>query len=201
MRTRQLPSVASLTARSAAASQGRSRALPSGPSGTTSGCGGFLRWYVMGRRSGQQVVANLPPEELRRRTLNRLMTLSALSGANKARYRAQMFEEEMVDLLRDIAFAPETPASLRRQCALDVLVVARGEPGGLPAGAETVDPNAKGNTGATVGEEIEAARTSAALFAELDSLVRNRVPFVDWPERVKHLHEAAVFAPEDDAPA
>lgn len=105
----------------------------------------------------------------------------------------------MVDLLHDIALAPDTPLSLRRQCALDVLTVARGEPGRLPEGSETVDPAATGATGATVGEEIAAARESAALFAELDGLVRNRVPFVDWPDRVKRLHEAEVFAETDEA--
>ena len=150
----------------------------------------------MGRRS---VALQLSSADIRRRALNRMMQVSALTGANKARWRAQLYEEEMVELLRDIALAPDTPIGVRRQCALDVLLVARGEPGRLPEGAETVDVEAKGNSGATVGEEIEAARASAQLFAELDALVRNRVPFAEWPERVKHLHEAAVFADEGAA--
>ena len=145
----------------------------------------------MGRRTG---MALLSPSELRDRALNRVMQFSALSGVNKARFRAQMFEEEMVDLLRDIALAPDTPISLRRLAALDVLLVARGEPGRMPEGAQTVDPHEKGNTGSTIGEEIEAARVATSLFAELDALVRDQVPYAQWPDRVKKLHEAAAFA-------
>ena len=129
------------------------------------------------------------------------MHFSALSNQNKARYRAQGFEEEMVDLLHDIALAPDTPLSLRRLCALDVLAVARGEPGRLPEGAQTVDPSAIGNTGSTVCEEIEAARASATLFAELDANVRNRVPYGDWRAEVKRLAEAAAFAPDEESDA
>ena len=92
----------------------------------------------------------------------------------------------------------DSAPGLRFDSAMAIIRVARGEPGRLPEGAETVDPNATGHTGATVGAEIEAARASAALFAELDGLVRNRVPFEDWPERVRRLSEAAAFAPVEE---
>ena len=145
-------------------------------------------------------MALLPPEEIRRRTLNRLMRVNDLTGVNKAKYRAQCIEEEAVDMLRDIMTGIETPLSLRRECALDIIRVARGEPGRLPDDARTVEVDAVGGSGQKVGEEINAARVSAALFARLDSLVRNRIPYNEWPDEIKRLSEAAAFAPEDDAP-
>jgi hypothetical protein len=42
-------------------------------------------------------------------------------------------------------------------------------------------------TGATIGQEIAAARLSADLYKELDRLVRQRVPASEWPEQVRAI--------------
>jgi hypothetical protein len=127
------------------------------------------------------------------------MRVNDLTGVNKAKYRAQCIEEEAVDMLRDIMTGIETPLSLRRECALDIIRVARGEPGRLPDDARTVEVEAVGGSGQKVGDEINAARVSAALFARLDSLVRNRISYNEWPDEIKRLSEAAAFAPDEDS--
>ena len=125
------------------------------------------------------------------------MRVNDLTGVNKAKYRAQCIEEEAVDMLRDLMFDPETAPGLRRECALDIIRVARGEPGRISDDPRTIDGDATGTSGRKVDEEINAARVSASLFARLDALVRNQVPYDDWPDEIKHLSEAAAFASED----
>ena len=89
--------------------------------------------------------------------------------------------ETLVGFVRDFT----VPVALRRQCAMDVVAIARGPLRPWVHDGETIDTNAQGVTGETIGAEIDAARSSAAALAELDELVRRRVPVSQWPESVR----------------
>ena len=132
------------------------------------------------------------------RLRRRFAAYNELPGVNLAQFRAQLYEEEMVTLVRDIALAQDTPVSLRLECARTVVTWARGVPREWRNSGETIDPAAPGTVHETVGKELEAVRATAELFATLDDLVRRRVPYSLWPEEVRNLAEAAVFAPVED---
>lgn len=136
----------------------------------------------------------MTPEEMLGRLRNRFAAYNMLPGVNKAQFRAQMLEEEMVLLIRDVATAPETAASLRLECARTILTIARGVPQPWFNRGETIDPEAKGTVHETVGAEMEAMRVTADTFSRLDDLVRRKVPYRLWPEDVRGLAEAAAFS-------
>lgn len=138
----------------------------------------------MGRRGG---VETMTPAEIRQQAAKHFRKLSAASGVNLAQFKAQVFEEEMVELLvgftRDITVA----TSLRRQCALDVIQVARGPQAPWFVNPATIQPNAIGETGQTVGQEIDEARKTSALYTQLDELIRSNTHPSMWPESVRVL--------------
>lgn len=137
----------------------------------------------MGRRG----VETMTPKEIREQAAKHFRKLSAASGVNLAQFRAQVFEEEMVELLvgftRDITVA----TSLRRTCALDVIQIARGPQAPWFHDGKTVNPQAIGETGQTVGQEIEDARKTSALYTQLDELIRSNTHPSLWPESVRVL--------------
>ena len=118
-----------------------------------------------------------------------------------AQFRAQLHEEAMVEVLVGFAQDMNLAPSLRRDCARDVIAIARGPlaPVGAPNG-ETIDPSVAREGGGTVGDEIVAIRATAELYQRLDELVRREVPPELWPEDVRAIagNLAASYA-EDDA--
>lgn len=121
-------------------------------------------------------------------------------GVNRTQFRAQLYEEQMVDLVRDMALSNEASMDHRLKCAAQVVQWARGGIETWRHDRETMQPDSPVITGGTVGEAVEAARSATELFSELDGLVRRKIPFRDWPERIRNLAEAAAFAEleEDD---
>jgi hypothetical protein len=114
---------------------------------------------------------------------------------NKAQVRAQMYEEEIITLARDMAFMPDMSHADRMTYMRFVMDYARGKPMEFIVSRETVDLSvtnvANGNT---IGQTIEAVRVNTALMNQLDALVRQGVPFADWPEDIRQMSEAAAFA-------
>jgi len=110
-------------------------------------------------------------------------------STNKVQFQAQLYEVEMIDLLADFARTEDYPLSLRRQCALDVLNYARGQPKTWLHDGQTVDPQAQGNSGlgATVIQEIEAAKATADLHAKVAQLTAANVHPSEWDEEVRSV--------------
>lgn len=93
----------------------------------------------------------------------------------------------MVELL--VMFAMDctgyvTP-TLRRQCAIDVITIARGVPKQWNNDGQTIEVDAAGQSGRTVADEIESARRSAEALKDLDGYVRRKVHPSQWPEHVR----------------
>lgn len=111
------------------------------------------------------------------------------NATNGVQFTAQLNEVEMTELLVDLARNPEMPPSLRRQCALDVLAYARGQPKTWLHDGETIDSAAAGaaGMGATIGQELEAARQTAKLHEQLALLTAANVHPRDWPEDVRSI--------------
>lgn len=116
--------------------------------------------------------------------------LARLQGSNNAvQFQAQRYETEMVDLLAQFARDPDLPPALRRQTAIDVLTYARGAVKPWLHDAETIDPTAQGaaGLGATIGQELEAARQTAGLHEQLARLTAANVHPRDWPAEVRSV--------------
>lgn len=126
------------------------------------------------------------------------MELARLNLVNKVQFRAQMYEEEAVDLVRAMMYAPEVSFTQRLQCAQQVVLWARGGVQTWNHDRETMDPQAMTPVGTPVGETIEAAHAAAEVFARLDRYTRLKIPYADWDDEVKGLAEAAAFAEEDE---
>jgi hypothetical protein len=150
----------------------------------------------MGRRSTSDKMMvrrfqkELRPEDVREVVGRHFRSLTSKAGVNFAQYKAQQHEEEMVELLVGFTQDATLTANLRRQCALDVILVARGPQAPWLHSGETIipgmasqDPN--GPPGRTVGDDIESARRAADVQGELASLVMRKVPPAEWPEHVK----------------
>lgn len=154
----------------------------------------------MGRRSSLTPAHKRHADALRIRLTHEFRKLNL--GVNVAQFTAQRFEQEMVELVRDIAIANETPINVRVNCAVQVVEWARGRVETWRHDGKNIDPSAENPlTGTSVGETIEAAKATAETFQELDRLVRQNVPFADWPESIRQLSEAAVFAEVEEAEA
>jgi len=145
----------------------------------------------MGRRNGapttaltERDAANL--HRMARKQFDRLMNTD---GVNLATYQAQLVEQDMVKMLAGLALDTSgyTSPSLRRQCAMDVLTIARGVPKLWVHDGQTVSPSAVTPTGQTMGDLIEAAQTTAQLAQELDRLTREKIPPNEWPEDVRAM--------------
>ena len=103
-----------------------------------------------------------------------------------AMFRAQLHEEEAVQVLIDMYRDPETAPGLRRQCALDVVSIARGPMAPWAHnGATIVEDGINPNTGLKIADEIDAQRRLSELHQQLDELVRQNVPADKWPEDVR----------------
>jgi hypothetical protein len=112
---------------------------------------------------------------------------------NRTQFRAQLYEEEMVDLVRDMAFSNDSSLDHRLKCAVQVVQWARGGIETWRHDKETMEADSPVITGGTVGEAIDEARNAADLFGRLDGMVRRKVPFRDWPEDIKTLAESEAF--------
>lgn len=137
----------------------------------------------MGRRS----VTEMSPKEIRAQAAKHFRNLVHAGGPNLAVFRAQIHEEEMVELLvgltKDISVAP----GLRAQIAMDVIKIARGPMAPWFHTGETINPHAMGDSGKSVGDEIEEARKTSALYTELDACIRSNTHPSTWPESVRVL--------------
>ena len=89
----------------------------------------------------------------------------------------------LVGFAEDMNLAPP----LRRDCAKDVIALARGPLAPWHHDGETIDPAAARENGNTVGAEIVAIRATAELYQRLDELVRRGVPPELWPEDVRAI--------------
>jgi len=119
-------------------------------------------------------------------------------NVNRTQFRAQLYEEECVDLVRDLMYSNDVTPAQRLMCAQQIVQWARGEVESWRHDGETIDTEAPALAGGTVGAVIEAASRTADLYRTLDHYVRNRIPFADWPAEVRNLAEAAAFADLDD---
>jgi hypothetical protein len=126
------------------------------------------------------------------------------SSCNVTQFTAQLHEKDMVELLA--SFAQDTsgaiPPALRRQCAIDVLTFARGQPRPWLHDGLTVDPNSPGQSGfnATVAEEIAAAKLTADLYRQLNDLTARNIHPRDWPENIRAISTdiVAYYEAEED---
>ncbi len=108
-------------------------------------------------------------------------------GLNMAQLRAQTHEEGMVDLLATMARNGDVPYAIRRQCAVDVITFARGNPKPWLHDGKSIDPGSLGETGNTIADEIEAAKHTTSLWKQIDWLRANNVPPAQWPEDVRQV--------------
>jgi len=116
------------------------------------------------------------------------------SSSNALVFTAQKNEEAMVQLLVDMAQDALMPPALRRACANDVLVYARGSIKPFFHDGHTIDSAAPGSAGlgATVGQELEAARQTARLHEQLNMLVGSNVHPSLWPDDVKSISSGLI---------
>ena len=136
----------------------------------------------------------MSPQQMLDTMQRRIQGLNILPGINKAQFRAQALEEEMVGIVAGLARHAETPPGLRLDCARYIVTLARGAPQPWFHDGRTIDPDAPSATGRTVGEDIESARRETDLYLRLDALVAQRTPYRDWPDDIKALAEAQAFA-------
>jgi hypothetical protein len=158
----------------------------------------------MGRRSGSVSVTALPAPRADRARLvamQQLRRLTAASAANSAQLRAQVHEAEMVELLVGFTRDVTLPAGLRRDCAKDVLLYARGPVTPWLHDGETIDPAAIGRTGNTVAEEIDAIRLTSQAYEQMNGLVMRGIPFEAWPEDIKAIADSSLgtFSADSDS--
>lgn len=143
----------------------------------------------MGRRAvaipDARKIERLPAHQARDAVVSHFRKLTGAAGINLAQFRAQLHEEEMVELLVGFTRDITLPASLRRDCAKDVVTIARGPIQPWIHLGETIDPQAEGRTGNTVGAEIEAARLTSRMYEQITQLTMKGVPFEAWPEELK----------------
>jgi hypothetical protein len=126
--------------------------------------------------------------------------LKKLKGStNVTQFTAQLFEEQMVLMLKQFALDPEIPVTIRRQCALDVLTLARGQPRPWLVDPNTINPQALGGAGfgATVGQEIEAAKFTTDLHQQLADYTARNVHPRNWPAEVRAIATDMVAYYED----
>jgi hypothetical protein len=117
-----------------------------------------------------------------------LTSLTELHNVNMVQFRAQVHEEEAVSTLVEIMRDPEMPPALRRQCATDIVLYARGGVKVWVHDQATINAEAPGTTaGVTVGAEIEAARNTAALYEKFNLLVAQGIHSDDWPDDVRQI--------------
>lgn len=132
--------------------------------------------------------------------------LIRLQNANNGvQFEAQIHERDAVNVLVEMMHNEDLPAALRRQVALDITILARGTPKPWLHTGEDINPEAEGGSGlgATVGQELAAAKITADLHKELDRLTSMNVHPRDWPEEVRSVATDMVlyYEGEDATPA
>lgn len=127
----------------------------------------------------------IDPRKARDAVKKHLMRLQ--NATNGVQFTAQLHEVEMTELLVEMARNPIMPPGLRRQCALDVLNYARGAPKVWLHDGETIEPGAPGGAGlgATISQEIDAAKQTARLHEQLALLTASNVHPSMWPPEVR----------------
>ena len=136
----------------------------------------------MGRRS----TAPATPAQIRASVAKHFRHLMGPErGINMSQFTAQLRERDMVELLVGFALDATLPAPLRRDCALDVIRIARGPIAPWIHDSRTIDPDGISPSGKPVADEIEEIRKTAELHQRLDELVRRGVPPALWPEAVR----------------
>ena len=148
----------------------------------------------MGRRSTAQLQSRA--ESLHGRLSQELAALNIT--VNRVQFRAQLYEEEMVDLVRDMALSTEATMPHRLECARQIVLWSRGKVDEWRHDKETLRPEDTTITGGLIGDTIEQARQTANLFARLDDLVRRKVPVSDWPSDIRQMAEAQPFVELED---
>jgi hypothetical protein len=140
---------------------------------------------VDGRTTGLPGVSS--PAEATRKAIQRHMTRVSVHSFNLARVRAQMHEEDMVDVLYSMAMDLNLAPEIRRLCAINVLEQARGKITTQLHDGNTVNPSdpALDGTNRTVGDQIDAARVAAAEMSVIQEWAS--VPYEQWPEHVRTL--------------
>src|ERR1700761_6523858 len=142
----------------------------------------------MGRRSG--ALAAIPkkaiePSAARLAIAKHLKSLTDMRSVNMAQVRAQVHEEECIETLVEFMRNEALPPTFRRDCAIDIVKFARGAIRVWAHAGETIDAEEVGESGNTVGEEISAARNTAALYEQFNQLVMKGIHPDNWPERVR----------------
>jgi hypothetical protein len=150
------------------------------------------------RKSTNHVFAQppVPTQEISDRHKAALHLRTLLSTYDLAEFQAQTHSARMVDILAAFADDVTRPDDFRRVCANDVLNRAYGTPT-QKAKIEFHDPRAKGESGSTIGEEIEAAKVAAEMFQRMNDLTMRRVPMSKWPEDVKRIAESTAYTFND----
>jgi hypothetical protein len=106
-------------------------------------------------------------------------------GLNMVQFTAQMHEVEMVKILVGFVKDATLPPTLRRDCALDVIRLARGPVAPWIHDAKTIDPAGIAPSGRPVADELAEIKKATTLYQALDDLVRRGVPPEQWPEDVR----------------
>ena len=151
----------------------------------------------MGRRS----IAPATPAQVRASVAKHFRHLMGpATGINLAQFQAQLHEESMVQILVGFACDVTLPAPLRRDCALDVIRIARGPIAPWIHDARTIDPDGIAPSGKPISDEIEEIRKTAELHQRLDELVRRGVPPALWPEDVRKAAGDFLASYTDDDP-
>ena len=151
----------------------------------------------MGRRS----TAPATPAQIRASVAKHFRHLMGPErGINMSQFTAQLRERDMVELLVGFALDATLPAPLRRDCALDVIRIARGPIAPWIHDARTIDPDGAAASGKPISDEIEEIRKTAELHQRLDELVRRGVPPALWPEDVRKAAGDFLASYTDDDP-
>ena len=154
---------------------------------------------MMGRRAvaipDARKIERLPAHQARDAVVSHFRKLtSGAGGINLAQFRAQLYEEQAVELIAGFMSDVTLSAPFRKECAKDILLYARGAVKSWEHDGETVDTNAIGRTGNTIGEEIEAARLTAQAYEEINKLCMRQVPVEAWPEELRAFADPSMVA-------
>jgi len=150
---------------------------------------------TVGRTKGalQKIPRAKPPIDpvaARRAVAAHLTQRSRQSAVNLVQFVAQQHEVECVELLVQFARDETLPPALRRDCAKDILLYARGQPKVWLHDGRTVDPAApspRDPERRTVGDDIADVCTATALYQQFNLLVSQGVHPDEWSDAVKLL--------------
>jgi hypothetical protein len=101
-----------------------------------------------------------------------------------------------IAVIEGLMLDPAVPPAVRLDAAREFLDRSVGKPA-IRAEITTLSPTADDRTTA---REIEAARQDADIFMEFNNYVMRRIPFAQWPERVREIagDAGSVFAEVDN---